>query len=153
MKQHNEVATTAIDQHIGARIVLRRQLLGMTQKALAEKCGITFQQMQKYEKAANRISASRLFQIGMALDSPASYFYTGLPLQTLDNSMFTKPHNVDINKIKQKVAEPDDTDPFARTETLQLIKRYWTLPNDKAREAIMQLLEMLGTDKQPPKVD
>jgi transcriptional regulator with XRE-family HTH domain len=144
MKRHKEVATTAIDEHIGGRIVLRRQMLGMTQKSLAEKCGITFQQMQKYEKAANRIAASRLFQIGVALDSPASYFFSGLPLQTVDNSMFMKAHNIDMNSLKQKVAEPDDIDPLGRIETLQLINRYWALPNDKARETIQQLLTVLG---------
>jgi len=144
MKKHKEVVTTAIDEHIGGRIVQRRLMLGMTQKSLAEKCGITFQQMQKYEKAANRISAARLFQIGMALDSPASFFYSGLPMQTIDNSMFLKQHNIDINAVKQRVAEPDDADPLARAETLHLINRYWALPNDKARETVLQLLGMLG---------
>jgi len=145
MKRHKEVATTAIDEHIGARIVLRRNMLGMTQKALAEKCGVTFQQMQKYEKAANRISASRLFQIGMALDSPASFFFTGLPMQTVDNSMFMKPHTTDMEQLKQRVAEPDDADPLSRAETLHLINRYWALPG-KSRETVLKLLEMLGKE-------
>ncbi|MCL2758024.1 MAG: helix-turn-helix domain-containing protein [Alphaproteobacteria bacterium] len=145
MKKHKEVATSAIDEHIGRRIVLRRQMLGMTQKALAEKCGITFQQMQKYEKAANRISASRLFQIGIALDSPAAFFYTGLPMQPVDKFMFQKTPNIDMNRLKQRVAEPTDGDPLARNDTLRLINRFWSLPDDKTRETVMNLIEALNS--------
>jgi len=144
MKKHSEVAPNAIDKHVGNRIILRRNMLGMTQKALADKCGITFQQMQKYEKATNRISVSRLFQIGMALDSPASFFFSGLPLQTVDNSMFLRPNKYDINAIK-RISEPSDADPLARMETLRLINYYWDLPNDKARETIINLLKTMTT--------
>jgi transcriptional regulator with XRE-family HTH domain len=67
-----------IDQHIGSRLRLRRTLLGMTQEQLAAVLGISYQQVQKYETGANRISASRLFEIGQMLETDASYFYEGL---------------------------------------------------------------------------
>jgi transcriptional regulator with XRE-family HTH domain len=67
-----------IDQHIGSRLRLRRTLLGMTQEQLASVLGISYQQVQKYETGTNRISASRLFEIGQMLETDAAYFYEGL---------------------------------------------------------------------------
>ncbi|WP_439634996.1 helix-turn-helix domain-containing protein [Oceanicaulis sp.] len=70
--------TNAIDAHVGQRIRFRRKLLQMTQEKLAQAVGIRFQQIQKYETGANRVSASRLFEIAEALDVPVQYFYEGL---------------------------------------------------------------------------
>lgn len=144
MKKVENVAPTAIDAHIGQRILLRRNMLGLTQKALAERCGVTFQQMQKYEKACNRISASRLYQIGMILDTPVSFFFSGLPRQTIDNSMFMARNNFDARNDVKSVSEPTSTDPLARNESLQLINLYWKLPTDDARKTIMALLKTMN---------
>ncbi|CUX71415.1 MULTISPECIES: helix-turn-helix domain-containing protein [Agrobacterium] len=70
-------APHAIDVEVGARIKLKRKLLRMSQQSLAGKLGVTFQQVQKYEKGANRVGASRLSQIATALDVPMSYFFDG----------------------------------------------------------------------------
>ncbi|WP_318765179.1 helix-turn-helix domain-containing protein [Agrobacterium fabrum] len=70
-------ALHAIDVEVGARIKLKRKLLRMSQQSLAGKLGVTFQQVQKYEKGANRVGASRLSQIATALDVPMSYFFDG----------------------------------------------------------------------------
>jgi transcriptional regulator with XRE-family HTH domain len=67
-----------IDLHLGRRMRRRRRLLGMTQRQLADVCGVRFQQIQKYECGANRLSAARLWQIAGALDVPVSYFFEGL---------------------------------------------------------------------------
>jgi transcriptional regulator with XRE-family HTH domain len=67
----------AIDIHLGRRLKRRRKLLGLSQNALALACGTTFQQIQKYECAANRMSAARLWQLSEALQTPVSYFYGG----------------------------------------------------------------------------
>ena len=67
-----------IDIHLGRRLRRRRRLLGLTQEQLAGACGVRFQQIQKYECAANRMSAARLFRIAEVLDAPVSYFYDGL---------------------------------------------------------------------------
>ena len=69
----------SIDEHIGQRMQLRRIMMGMSQKDLAKICGVTFQQIQKYESAGNRISASRLFELSGALETPVSFFFAGLP--------------------------------------------------------------------------
>src|ERR1700751_2451283 len=68
-----------IDRHVGLRIRLRRKELGISQERLAETIGLTFQQVQKYERAANRVSASKLWEVARALDTTISYFYEGLP--------------------------------------------------------------------------
>lgn len=67
-----------VDVHVGARIRMRRRFLGMTQHALAESLGLTFQQVQKYERGANRVSASRLFDTARALGVGVTYFFEGL---------------------------------------------------------------------------
>jgi transcriptional regulator with XRE-family HTH domain len=70
-----------IDVHVGSRIRMRRQLINMSQEKLGELLGITFQQVQKYEKGANRISASRLFYSAKTLGVPVQFFFEGLPGQ------------------------------------------------------------------------
>src|ERR1700754_1555326 len=67
-----------VDRHVGLRIRMRRKELGISQERLAESLGLTFQQVQKYERAANRVSASKLFEIARALSTSVSYFYEGL---------------------------------------------------------------------------
>ena len=67
-----------IDRHVGLRIRMRRKELGLSQERLAEAVGLTFQQIQKYERAANRVSASKLWELSRALDAPVTYFYEGL---------------------------------------------------------------------------
>ena len=67
-----------VDIHVGARIRMRRRFLGLTQQQLAEHLGLTFQQVQKYERGANRVSASKLYEIARALQTPVPYFFEGL---------------------------------------------------------------------------
>ena len=67
-----------IDEHIGQRMQLRRAMMGMSQKDLAKLCGVTFQQIQKYECAGNRIPASRLFELSVALQTPISFFLSAI---------------------------------------------------------------------------
>jgi transcriptional regulator with XRE-family HTH domain len=67
-----------VDMHVGARVRMRRRFLGLTQQALAESLGLTFQQVQKYERGANRVSASKLYEIARALHVPVPYFFEGL---------------------------------------------------------------------------
>jgi transcriptional regulator with XRE-family HTH domain len=72
-----------VDVHLGRKLFIRRRILGMTQKQLAEVCGVRFQQIQKYECGANRMSAVRLWQLGQALGVPMTYFFEGLDHQAL----------------------------------------------------------------------
>ena len=123
---------TAVDKHIGRRMQLRRNMMGMSLKDLASVCGVTFQQIQKYENADNRISASRLFTIGAAMQTPVSFFFSGLPGNMPDETKTTR---------SMRLHQPSEDDPMTKDETLELIKLYWKLPSDKQRAAIMQMLK------------
>ncbi len=135
----------AIDDHIAHRIQLRRCMLGLTQKDLGDRCGVSCQQMQKYESAANRISAARLFQVGLAMDTPISFFFSGLPGHLPDETKSTK---------SRHMSEPTLDDPMNKNETLELITLYWKLSNDKQRTTIMDILTALVSgDKVSVKTD
>lgn len=126
---------TIVDQHIGKRMQLRRTMLGLSLKDLANICGVTFQQIQKYETADNRISASRLFEIGAAMQTPVSFFFIGLPGNMPDETRATR-------SMRLHQPEPDD-DPLGHNDSLELIKLYWRLPSDAQRAALMQILRSM----------
>jgi transcriptional regulator with XRE-family HTH domain len=75
-----EAGPNPVDRHVGLRIRFRRKELGISQEKLAESIGLTFQQVQKYERAANRVSASKLWEVARALNTSVTYFYEGLPI-------------------------------------------------------------------------
>ena len=127
----------SIDEHIGQRMQLRRVMLGLSQKDLAKICGVTFQQIQKYETAGNRISASRLFELSAAMETPVSFFFAGLP-----GHMEREPRNGHISRMRAGDCSSDD--PLAKNESLHLINLYWKLPSDSQRETIMKLLRALN---------
>jgi len=126
---------TAVDEHIGQRLQLRRTMMGLSQKDLAKKCGVTFQQIQKYETAGNRVSAARLFELSTLLETPVSFFFTGLPGNMPEK---TRPGG------RTNVAEPTPDDPLGKNESLQLINLYWKLPNDETRKMLMKLMKTLN---------
>jgi transcriptional regulator with XRE-family HTH domain len=78
MAKDTDTAPNPVDVHVGLRIRLRRKELGVSQEKLAEAIGLTFQQVQKYERAANRVSASKLYEMARALDTSTAYFFEGL---------------------------------------------------------------------------
>ena len=120
---------TDIDLHLGKRLRRRRRLLGMTQQQLAMQVGIRFQQIQKYECGANRISASRLWQLSEALETPVSYFYDGLS-EILE---------------QQSAPRQERSDMFSRKETLDLIQAYYQL-EERPRRRLLDLAKSLHTD-------
>ena len=121
---------TDIDLHLGRRLRRRRRLLGLTQQQLANQVGIRFQQIQKYECGANRISAARLWQLSEALESPVSYFYDGLE-----------------EAIERREVANQGGEMFSRKETLDLIQAYYQL-DEKPRRRLLDLAKSLhvGTD-------
>ena len=107
----------AIDMHVGKRVRLRRALFGMSQEQLCAKLNVTFQQVQKYERGANRISASRLWDISQILDVPISYFFDDMSECTMRSSTrcISRGDNADVLNGEQI------KDPMARRETLELV--------------------------------
>lgn len=106
-----------VDVHVGKRIRHRRWLVGMTQQQLAEKVGIKFQQIQKYETGANRVSASRLWDISEVLDVPVSFFFEGL----------------DEAKQGGMGEEQIPSDLLGDKEAMDLIRSYYAIPENQRR--------------------
>ena len=118
--------THPVDVHVGKRIRHRRWLIGMTQQQLAERVGIKFQQIQKYETGANRVSASRLWDISDALEVPVSFFFEGL-----DGAQ----KNAGIDKVP--------TDLMGDKEALDLIRSYYAIPENQRRR-LFELARVLS---------
>lgn len=127
-----------VDRHIAKRLQLRRIMLGLSQTDLAQKCGVSFQQIQKYETAGNRIPAARLFDLSQALETSVAFFFSGLPGNF-------PPETKAIRSMR--VSELKEDDPLSKNESLQLINLYWNLQSDSQREMIMQMLRTLNGDK------
>ncbi len=116
-----------IDLHLGKRLRRRRRLLGLTQQQLALAVGIRFQQIQKYECGANRISAARLFQLAKALETPVTYFYDGL----------------EDNTTEVAAVQNEGIEVFSRKETLDLIQAYYRL-SERPRRRLLDLAKSLN---------
>lgn len=109
-----------IDVHVGERVRARRLLAGMSQDAFAARLGITFQQVQKYEKGTNRISASRLYRMALVLHVPISYFFENLGSSSLPNGL--------------------------RREGLELVRAFNKIDEPKTRKQVLALLHALGDE-------
>ncbi len=127
-----------IDLHLGRRLRRRRRLLGLTQQQLASAVGIRFQQIQKYECGANRISAARLWQLSEALEIPIGYFYDGLSeAAARQAAQPTLPVAVP--------AEPRAGEVMARKETMDLIRAYYQL-GERPRRRLLDLAKSLNNE-------
>jgi transcriptional regulator with XRE-family HTH domain len=125
-----------IDKHVGGRVRMRRLMLDMSQTALGDRLGLTFQQVQKYEKGTNRISASRLQQTSEILQVPVSFFFEGLP-QSTDHGG------------KQKDPFPDYVFAFLTTsDGLALASAFMNIPSAKLRRCLVQLVEQIADSEQ-----
>ena len=126
-----------IDSHVGARMRLRRTLLGLSQEQLAGMIGLTFQQVQKYERGANRVGASRLFDLSHALDVPVSYFFDDMPPEVAASS----PAAV---LTGTSTSAPVEVDPACRRETLEIARELAALP-PAARAGIRSVIRAAQT--------
>ena len=130
-----------IDVHVGSRIRLRRTLLGMSQERLGEALGLTFQQVQKYERGVNRVGASRLFDLSRVLDVPISFFFDDLPdslANTLDPPMSRR-----IGELADK-GEGFGDDTLSRRETLELVRAYYRITDPAVRKRVFELIKSMG---------
>lgn len=125
-----------IDAHVGQRLRVRRSLLGMSQEKLAEAIGLTFQQVQKYERGTNRVSASRLYDISNVLDVPVSYFFE----QIGQPSVVMPAHGLSDNQ--QEAFEGEDV--MSRKETLDLVRVYYSVEDPEARRDIMKFIKAMA---------
>jgi len=127
---------SAVDVHVGARIRVRRRVLGLTQEDLARALDVTFQQIQKYERGANRVSASKLFAIAGVLGTPVQYFFEGLG----------EPGARAASGLPGPEAETAIRDFLQTTEGLELAMRFLQMPKGRLRRQVLELVRALTDD-------
>lgn len=121
---------------------LRRTLLGLSQEKLGEAVGLTFQQIQKYERGANRIGASRLFEFSRILEVPVSFFFDDMPEEqpTIDGRM--------VFGLADQQQAPLEQDPLTRRETLELVRAYYRISDPAVRRRLFELTKSLGSSEE-----
>ena len=128
-------APNPVDRHVGSRVRMRRGLVGLSQERLGESLGLTYQQVQKYEKGTNRIGASRLQQISRILGVPVEYFFEGAP-QTIERSLSS---GFEDNGDTAYVA-----DFLATNEGIQLNKAFVRIMDPKLRRRVVELVSAIA---------
>ena len=126
-----------IDIHVGHRVRLRRTLLGWSQERLAQALGLTFQQVQKYERGANRIGASRLFDLGRVLDVPVSFFFDDMTVEA-GAAAASRAGGM------AEGAAGYEADPMTRRETRGLVDAYWQIGEPDLRRRVFELTKALA---------
>ncbi len=129
-----------VDVHVGARVRLRRTLLGMNQTKLSEKLGLTFQQVQKYENGKNRISASRLYDLSRVFDVSIEHFFEDMPAEVAATSLALK------GRGKMKKLPSYEPNPIAKRETLELVRAYYKIEGADVRKRVYGLTKTLAAD-------
>jgi transcriptional regulator with XRE-family HTH domain len=132
-------APNPIDKHVGSRVRMRRMMLSMSQEKLGDALGLTFQQVQKYEKGTNRIGASRLQQISHILQVPVSFFFEGAP---------TTPGATGLTAGMSEAPSPAYVADFlATSDGLSLTKSFMRIKNSKLRRRIVDLVEQIAGEE------
>jgi transcriptional regulator with XRE-family HTH domain len=131
-----------VDTHVGARMRQRRTLLGMSQTKLGDAVGLTFQQVQKYERGSNRVSSSRLFEFAKVLDVPVAYFFDEMPA----NALSGRPMSGRGRKGFGEAGTPfeQEKDPLIKRETLELVRAYYKIRETPVRKRIYEMVKAVG---------
>ncbi|MFT6556922.1 helix-turn-helix domain-containing protein [Sneathiella sp.] len=122
-----------VDVHVGSRVRLRRTLLGISQEKLGRELGLTFQQIQKYEKGANRIGSSRLYEISQILDAPPAFFFDDMPQE-----------NASSFSTLQEEETAFEHQHLSKRETLELVRAYYKIPDEDVRKRVFDLIKAVG---------
>ena len=134
---HGTGIPSPVDVHVGARLRQRRTLLGMTQTNLGDALAMSFQQVRKYERGTNRISASRLFALSRVFDVPVEYFFDDMPNAVAASSSAQ-------GRGKAKKPPSYEPDPMATRETLELVRAYYKIEDVNVRDRLRELTKAIG---------
>ena len=127
-----------VDIHVGARLRLRRTLMGLSQEKLGDAVGLTFQQIQKYERGANRIGASRIYEFGGILDVPVSFFFDDMPSELNTYEGRFEAGLRDKDKVKL------ENDPLIRRETIELVRAHYDITDTKVRKRLFEMVKVVS---------
>ena len=136
IKKTSSRGPNPIDIHVGSRIRLRRQLMKMSQEKLGDELGVTFQQVQKYERGANRVGASRLYRLSRVLEVPVQFFFEGLNDQTAITAMADNDQTPIVYDFIQS------SDGVSRAESFSRIK------DSKVRRRVLELVRTLANEQE-----
>lgn len=123
-----------VDIHVGSRVRLRRTLLGMSQEKLGKALSLTFQQIQKYERGANRIGSSRLYQLSRILDVPVSFFFDDMTEAVTGKG----------RGMSEGGSQTFEVDKLSRRETLELVRAYYKIAEPTVRKKIFEMVKAVG---------
>jgi transcriptional regulator with XRE-family HTH domain len=123
-----------VDVHVGSRVRLRRTLLGMSQEKLGDALGLTFQQVQKYERGANRVGASRLYDLSRVLDVPVAYFFEEFGDASLSSG-----------GMGEAASDPYQANPMMKRETLELVRAYLRISDPQIKRRVFELTKALAS--------
>ncbi len=129
-----------VDIHVGARVRMRRKLLGMTQTGLGDALGLTFQQVQKYERGMNRIGSGRLYDLARVFDVSVEHFFEDMPPEEAASSLATK------GRSRMKKLPSYEPNPMLKRETLELVRAYYKIENARVRKRLYHFTKALGAD-------
>ncbi|MBE7620554.1 helix-turn-helix domain-containing protein [Gluconacetobacter entanii] len=158
---NNKLSSTPspVDVYVGSRIRLRRTLLGMSQERLGTALGLTFQQVQKYERGANRVGASRLYDLARVLDVPIAFFFDGMP----DEAALPQASSMPVESFAEArgafggtpaPAQPEGGDDrfasnelalLSRRETIDLVRSYYRISDPAVRRRVLDLVRSMAT--------
>lgn len=132
-------APNPIDKHVGSRVRMRRMMLGMSQEKLGDALGLTFQQVQKYEKGVNRIGASRLFDLARVLGVPVQFFYDEAPAELVETSL--------APGFAERPTESYVVEFLSTREGLELNKAFVKITDPRVRRSVVELVRSLGGEE------
>ena len=137
-----------VDIHVGTRLRMRRNLIGLSQEQLGKALGLTFQQIQKYERGVNRMGSSRLYHIARSLSVPISYFFEGLPSLLADAASGTgfAENGQEALGNAPTTEQKNDPDILNRRETMELIRAYYKINDAKQRRKIYELIRSMADE-------
>jgi len=130
-----------VDVHVGQRVRLRRTLLGMSQERLGQAVGLTFQQVQKYERGVNRISSSRLHKLSQVLDVPIAFFFDDLPPEHAGTAA---PPTALSGLSESPPMDSIEVEAMSRRETIELVRAYYRISDPIVRRKIGELVKSIA---------
>lgn len=135
-------APTDVDKHVGKRLKIRRNLMGMSQDDLAREIGVTFQQIQKYEHGTNRISAGKLFEFAEVMNVMVDFFFEGLP--GYDTGMANAVSDNAQTQFGDTGKSTHLNQVFDNKETMDLVRAYYAIEDEKVRHRLLQFIKSVA---------
>lgn len=145
-KPKTDGVSNKVDSHVGARLRRRRILLGLSQEKLAESLGLSFQQIQKYERGGNRIGASRLYELSEILNVPVSFFFEGIEQDAEKPQIEEEPGTtIHGDFITSSINKPLDGRRVLQRDVLELVKAFDHIQNEQLRKSVLELTRTLAS--------